>query len=238
MPDLQTISASKRDAIGTGGARAIRRAGRMPANLYGGGKTTQPISVDPVEIAKTYQQGNFLSTVLTLDVDGETTQALPREVQVHPVKDNVLHVDFLRVDETTRINVEIPVHFKNEEESPGLKRGGVLNVVRFEVELSCPAMAIPPYVEGDLGGLDIGDSIKISSIPLPEGVTPTIVHRDFTVATIVAPTIEVEVEEETPEEDELIEGKEDAEALEGEGPAGDVDKDKDTSKRTESGSDS
>jgi large subunit ribosomal protein L25 len=232
----QTISASKRDATGPGGARATRRAGRMPANLYGGGKTPLAISVDPLEVTKTYHQGNFLSTVLTLDVDGEATQALPREIQTHPVKDNVLHVDFLRVDETTRINVDVPVHFINEEMSPGLTRGGVVNVVRHEVELSCPAMAIPAYIEGNLDGLDIGDLIKISAIKLPEGVTPTITDRDFTVATVAAPTIEIEVEEEVPEEGEegeLLDGEEGAETAEGEAPTADKEKDKDKEKEGE-----
>lgn len=231
MAEFEIISASKRGTSGTGGARAARRAGKLPANLYGGGGTPLSISVDPIAVTKTYQRGNFFSTVITLDLEGETTQALPREVQTHPVKDSVLHIDFLRVDQNTRINVDVPVHFTNEEESPGLKRGGVVNVVRHEVELSCPAMSIPAFIEADLEGLDIGDSIKISAIKLPDGVTPTISDRDFTVATVAAPTIEVEVEEETPEvgeDGEPIEAAEGEEAAEGDAASADKDKEGDS----------
>ena len=149
--------------------------------------------------------------------------ALPREVQIDPVRDHVIHVDFMRVDEHTRITVEVPIRFINEVESPGLGRGGVLNVVRHEVALSCPATAIPPTLEADLTGLDIGDAIKISAITLPEGVHPTITDRDFTVATVAAPSVlktaEEEAEEAAAAAELLEEGAEGIEGEEGETPA-------------------
>jgi large subunit ribosomal protein L25 len=187
----------------------------VPAVVYGGKKEPELIALDRTELTKAWNTGNFLTQLIMVDLDGKQTRALPRDVQVHPVTDAPLHVDFLRLDAGARIKLMIPVHFVNDEESPGIKRGGVLNVVRHEVELDCPAENIPESLTADLTGFDIGDSLHISAIALPDGVRPTITDRDFTVATVAAPTIEV-VEVETPEGEDA-EGEEGAEGAEGEG---------------------
>ena len=185
----ETLAAQERKRSGTGGARAVRRDGLLPGIIYGNGQDPQPIKVNPIDMLKAYRRPGFMSSIIELDVDGKTEKALPRDVQTHPVKDHIIHVDFLRVGPKTRVTVNVPVHFTNEEDSTGLSRGGVLNIVRHDVELSCPAMEIPEFIEGDLTGLDIGDSVKISAIKLPDGVKPVITDRDFTIATIAAPTI-------------------------------------------------
>ncbi len=182
-----SLKATARQRVGKGAARAERRAGRIPAVIYGGKEPATPITLDHKEISLKIRGGHFLTTVFEIDVDGTTIQALPRDFQLDPVKDFPVHVDFLRLTKGAKISVEIPVHFVNEEASPGIKRGGVLNVVRHEVEVMAPADAIPEQIVADLTGLDIGDSLHISAIALPEGVTPTITDRDFTVATIAAP---------------------------------------------------
>jgi len=215
MSEAQTITAEKRADTGTGAARADRRAGRIPAVIYGEGKDVVNICLNPVEVTKAYQRGDFLSSLINVDVEGKSLQVIPKEIQTHPVKDYIIHVDFLRIGKNTLVTVNVPVHFSNDEESPGLKRGGVLNIVRHDVELKCPATAIPSELAADLTGLDIGDSIKISSIDLPKGVTPTITDRDFTIATIAAPTLMAEEEESTEETSE------EGEAAEGEDTAGD-----------------
>ncbi len=216
MSELETITADARERTGTGGARAARRAGKLPGILYGGGNDPVPLNLDPLSITKTYRQGNFMSTLVTIKLNGEAVMALPREVQTDPVRDHIIHVDFMRIDERTRITVDVPIRFINGEESPGLSRGGVLNVVRHEVALSCPATAIPPSLEGDLTGLDIGDAIKISAITLPEGVRPIITDRDFTVATVAAPSVLKTPEEEAEEAAAAADLEEGAEAIEGE----------------------
>ena len=216
MSELETITADARERTGTGGARAARRAGKLPGILYGGGNDPVPLNLDPLPITKAYRQGNFMSTLVTVKLNGEAVMALPREVQTDPVRDHIIHVDFMRVDERTRITVDVPIRFINGEDSPGLSRGGVLNVVRHEVALSCPATAIPPSLEADLTGLDIGDAIKISAIELPEGVRPIITDRDFTVATVAAPSVLKTPEEEAEEAATAAELEEDAEAIEGE----------------------
>jgi large subunit ribosomal protein L25 len=170
------------------------------------------ISVDPKDLMRALRAGSFLATVFDVDVDGKTERVLPRDVQFDPLTDRPLHVDFLRVSPTTTVTVDIPVAFRNEEASPGLKRGGLLNIVRHEIEAHCRADAIPHHIEVDLTGLDIGDSVHISMVTLPEGVRPTITDRDFTVATIAAPTV---VQEETAAAAAPAEGEE-GEAPEGE----------------------
>jgi large subunit ribosomal protein L25 len=187
MTATVSLKATARERVGKGAARAERRAGRIPAVIYGGKEPATPITLDHKEIALKIRGGHFLTTVFEIDVDGKTIQALPRDFQLDPVKDFPVHVDFLRLTKGAKISVDIPVHFVNEEESPGIKRGGVLNIVRHEVEVYAPADAIPEQIVVDLTGLDIGDSIHISSIALPQDVTPTITDRDFTIATIAAP---------------------------------------------------
>ena len=178
-----------REAFGKGAARALRRAGRLPAVVYGGKGEGVSFSLEYRSVERRWLSGGFLSTPLELALNGERLRVLPKQVQLHPVRDDLLHVDFLRLDKGAVIAVEVPVRFLNEDESPGLKRGGVLNVVRHAVELNCPADAIPEFIEVDLAGRDIGDSIHISAVRLPQQVTPVITGRDFTIAGIVAPAV-------------------------------------------------
>jgi len=210
MADRAMIVAEPRAARGKGGARAGRRAGRLPGVVYGRGEATVPVSVDAATLSLEYRRGGFFSRLYELTLAGEAMRVLPRDVQLDPVTDVPLHVDFLRLAADSRIDVDVAVHFVNDEECPGLRRGGVLNVVRHSVELNCRADAIPEFVTVDLTGLDIGDSVHISAVPLPEGVHPTIADRDFTVATIAAPTVvaEEEAAEAEGEEAEAAEGEE------------------------------
>jgi large subunit ribosomal protein L25 len=181
------LKAQSRSGVGKGAARALRREGLVPAVIYGDKKPPLPIAISYNEARKRIYAGGFLSHVLTLDVDGEKHSVIPRDYQLDPVKDEPLHVDFLRVGAGATIVVEVHVAFVNDAQSPGLKRGGTLNIVRHTVELACPADSIPESVEVDLSGLDINDSVHISAVKLPAGVKPTIA-RDFTIATIVAPS--------------------------------------------------
>ena len=194
------LEAQPRKDFGKGATRALRRAGRIPAVMYGGKGESDSFSLDYRSVEKRYLTGSFLSTPLDLSIGGELQRVIPKQVQLHPVRDDLLHVDFLRLDKGAVIAVEVPVHFLNEEESPGLKRGGVFNVVRHTVELNCPADSIPEFIEVDLAGSEIGDSIHISAVQLPEKVTPVITGRDFTIAGVVAPAVMPETETATEEE--------------------------------------
>jgi large subunit ribosomal protein L25 len=189
MPDIITLAAEARDRVGKGAARATRRAGRVPAVIYGDKKEPVAISLDPKPLTRIFLRGGFLSHLVDLTLDGATHRTLPRDVQLDPVTDTILHVDFVRVGAGTRTHVNVAVHFENQDKSPGLKRGGVLNIVRHEVELVCAADAIPDRLVVDVTGYDIGDSIHISAVKLPEGIAPAIADRDFTIATIVPPTV-------------------------------------------------
>jgi len=199
MAENTNLTAQARDRAGKGVARALRREGRVPAVVYGDKKSPDLISLGYNEVMRLWNKGNFMSHLIDLDIGGKVQRVIPRDVQLDPVRDFVIHVDFLRLGKGATIAVEVPVHFINEEESPGMKRGGALNVVRHEVELNCPAESIPESIEVDLTGIDVGDSIHISAIQLPGGVTPTITDRDFTIATIIAPKT---AEEEEPVADE------------------------------------
>jgi len=187
MSQSSTLKAEPRTRVGKGSARALRREGKIPAVIYGDKQTPLSITVSANEIYHRIYRGHFTTTIVDIEVDGKTIRALPREYQMDPVKDMPLHVDFLRVSKGAVVTVEVPVQFINEEQSPGLKRGGVLNVVRHQVEVECPADAIPEHIVVDLTGVDLGDSIHISAVTLPKNVTPTIIDRDFTIATIAAP---------------------------------------------------
>jgi large subunit ribosomal protein L25 len=187
---VSEIKASARPRSGTGGARAVRRDGRVPAVIYGDGSEPQNVAVDFADLAKLIGRGKFLSTVFDVNIDGKKSRVIPREVQLDPVKDFPVHVDFQRVGASGKIRVNVPVRFINEALSPGLKRGGVLNIVRHEVEVICPADAIPSVFEFNLEGLEIGRSIHISAVKMPEGVRPTITNRDFTVATVAGHRVE------------------------------------------------
>jgi large subunit ribosomal protein L25 len=188
MAAAYELKAQARAGVGKGAARALRRQGLVPAVIYGDKKDPLPIAIAFKDAHKRIYAGGFLSHVITLDVDGTKHQVIPRDYQLDPVKDFPLHVDFLRVGAGTSLHVEVAVHFINEEASPGLKRGGVLNVVRHTIELSCPADAIPEAITIDLTGKEIGDSIHISHVVLPAGASPVIHERDFTIATLVAPS--------------------------------------------------
>lgn len=222
MAEVAAISAEVRARAGKGVARAHRRMGRVPAVIYGNKMDPMMISLDGKEISRHLADSRFYATVMELEVDGDKHQVLPRDVQFDPVTDRPLHVDFLRFSENTKINVEVGVTFINDELSPGLKRGGVLNIVRREIELLCAPLNIPQELIFDLDGLEIGDSVHISAIELPEGVTPVVSDRDFTVATIAAPTVLTAAEEagETAEGEEGEEGEEGAAAAEGAEEAG------------------
>ena len=194
MADVAAIQAERRVGAGKGVARALRRGGRVPGVIYGGAEDTLAISLEASLITREHERGGFFSRPYSLDVDGNNLRVLAREVQLHPVTSAVLHVDFLRLTGDSEVNVDVPVEFLNEELSPGVKRGGVLNIVRRTVELVCRADSIPEVIEADIGELEIGDSVKISAIDLPEGVRPSIADRDFTIATVAAPTVMVEEE--------------------------------------------
>jgi large subunit ribosomal protein L25 len=179
------LKAWARQRSGKGGARATRRDGRIPGILYGDQKEPESIAVEYRAITQQLLTGHFQSTVFTLNVDGSKTRVIPRAVQLDPIRDFPIHVDFLRLAKDALVTVEVPVHFLNEAASPGLKRGGVLNVVRHEIQVRCPSDAIPDHFDVDLTGLEIGDAVHISALKLPENVRPTVTERDFTVATIV-----------------------------------------------------
>ena len=206
MAETYSIAATKRDRVGKGAARALRRESKTPAVIYGDKKPPLPIAVDTKDMFMKLHAGGFLTTVVNIEVEGEKIAALPRDYQLDPVKDTLVHVDFLRVSKGAKIAVEVPVHFLNEETSPGIKRGGVLNIVRHSVELECPYDAIPDAITIDLAGLDIGDSVHISAVTLPKGVSTTITDRDFTIATIAASAGMKETSEE--DETEATEGGE------------------------------
>jgi large subunit ribosomal protein L25 len=187
MSDVLTLAAEARPAVGKGASRAVRREGRVPAVIYGNKESALSIHVEEKLLSKLLSSGHFMNSVVEIHVDGQTHRTLPRDVQFHPVNDRPIHVDFLRVSTDSLITVNVPVRFENEAASPGLKRGGVLNIVRHEVELKCPADAIPDDVVVDVTGFDVGSSIHISVVKLPQGVK-TVIDRDFTIATIVAPS--------------------------------------------------
>jgi large subunit ribosomal protein L25 len=217
MAEAIELKAWARQRTGTGGARQVRREGRVPGIIYGDKKDPENIALESKAITLQLQTGHFQSTIFMLDVDGAKTRVIPRGVQLDPVRDFPIHVDFMRLGKDALVVVKVPVHFLNEAESPGLKRGGVLNVVRHDIPVRCPADTIPGFFEVDLTGKEIGDSIHISSIALPEGVTPTITDRDFTVATIVGRTAEEEVVPTEAEGEEAAAEGEEGTTAEGEG---------------------
>ena len=188
MSEQLTLPAEARERAGKGASRALRRDGRVPAVIYGDKKEPIAVHVEEKLLAKMLSTGHFMNTVVMVDAGGEPHRTLPKDVQFHPVSSRPIHVDFLRIGEHSQLTVAIPVRFDDEEESPGIKRGGVLNVVRHELELVCDASSIPDEVHVSLAGLDIGDSIHISAVKLPEGTRSAIDDRDFTVATLVAPS--------------------------------------------------
>jgi large subunit ribosomal protein L25 len=221
MSEQLTLPAEARERAGKGASRALRRDGRVPAVIYGDKKEPLSVHVEEKLLARMLSTGHFMNTVVMVDAGGKTHRTLPKDVQFHPVSSRPIHVDFLRIGEHSKLTVAIPVRFDDEEESPGIKRGGVLNIVQHELELIVDASSIPDEIHISLAGLDIGDSIHISQVKLPEGTKAAIDDRDFTVATIVAPSA-VKAEEAdaaAAAAEEVPEGEEEAGEGEGEGAA-------------------
>ena len=214
-----TIKATKRTSSTTGQINKLRSEGFVPAVLYGGKKNNLKISLKKIQLQNLINTETFMSKVFDLDIDGTPEKALPRDIAYDPVSDEPIHIDFIRIEKGSKLILEIPVKFINTEKSPGLKKGGVLNIVRRKVELKCPTENIPDEIIVDLNNIEINTSLKISSVKLPEGVVPTITDRDFVIGTVVAPTVLVEPEkvEEAPAEGEAL--AEGAEGAEGTTPA-------------------
>jgi len=188
MSDALTLPAELRERAGKGASRQLRREGRVPAVIYGGKEEPIAIHLEAKELARQMGTGHFMNSIVMIDVGGKAVRTLPKDVALHPVTDRPLHADFLRLSKDAKIQVAVPVVFVNEDDSPGLKKGGVLNVVRHELELVCESDKIPDEIPLDVTGLDIGDSIHISAVTLPAGSVSAITDRDFTIATIVAPS--------------------------------------------------
>jgi large subunit ribosomal protein L25 len=178
------LKATARPRAGKGAARQARREGKVPGVIYGDGQPPETIALDYNDLWKQVIKGHFTSTVFEVDIEGKKNRVIPRDLQVDPIKDQPIHVDFLRIGKDGRIRVEVPVRFVNDTLSPGLKRGGVLNIVRHDIEVICPYDKIPVFFEVDLTGLEIGRAIHISAVKMPDGIEPTIKDRDFTIATI------------------------------------------------------
>ena len=215
MSEQLMLPAEARDRAGKGASRALRREGRVPAVVYGERQEPLSIHVEEKLLSRMLSTGHFMNTVVMIDVSGDSTRTLPKAIDFHPVSSRPIHVDFLRISEHTKVHVAVPLRFDNEDASPGLKRGGVLNAVIHELEIVCDAASIPSEIHISLEGLDIGDSVHISQVKLPDGVTPANTDEDFTVATIVAPSAMKAEEEETAAAGEVptVEGEE----AEGEG---------------------
>jgi len=212
---MNSLEASIRNTKSKGEVNSLRQKGEVPAIIYGGTEKNQKISLSKKQIKYLIEQENFLSNIINLSIDSQSIKVLPREVSYDTLTDDPIHIDFLRIVKGAKIIIEIPVKFINNEKSPGLKRGGVLNIVRRKIELKCATENVPNELVVDLDGLEIGTSIKISSITLPENVTPTIQGRDFVVATVAAPTVFKEPEKPAEEGAEGAEGGEGTEGVEG-----------------------
>jgi large subunit ribosomal protein L25 len=218
MSDALTLPAEARERAGKGASRELRRQGRVPAVIYGGKEEPTPIHLEAKELVRQLGSGHFMNSIVMIDVGGKQVRTLPKDVALHPVTDRAVHVDFLRLAKDAKIQVAVPVVFVNEEASPGLKKGGVLNVVRHELELVCESDKIPGEIALDVTGLEVGDSIHISNVTLPEGAESAITDRDFTIATVVAPSAMKRdvAEEEEAEGEETEVTEQEAETAEGE----------------------
>jgi large subunit ribosomal protein L25 len=203
MSDALTLPAEARERAGKGASRALRRDGRVPAVIYGGKEEATTIHIEEKELVRQLGTGHFMNSIVMVDVAGNSVRTLPKDVAFHPVSDRPIHVDFLRLAKDAKIEVSIPVIFINEDESPGLKKGGVLNVVRHDLELVCESDKIPDQIEIDVTGREVGDSIHISEITLPAGSESAITDRDFTIATLVAPSALKKSESEEEEGEEV-----------------------------------
>tara|TARA_B100000768_G_scaffold65722_1_gene63144 strand:+ start:326 stop:1039 length:714 start_codon:yes stop_codon:yes gene_type:complete len=203
---MNSLEANTRTSKSKGDIRSLRLDGNVPGIIYGGSEKNEKVSISKKTLKSLLDKENFLSNIISLNLNGKPQNVLPREITYNVISDEPIHIDFLRVVPGVKIRIEVPVQFINHETSPGLKRGGVLNIVRRRIELKCPSEKIPEVIKIDLDGIDIGESFKISSIKLEEGVTPTIIGRDFVIATLAAPTVMKEPEK--PAEAEVAEGEE------------------------------
>ncbi|MDC0328936.1 50S ribosomal protein L25/general stress protein Ctc [Candidatus Pelagibacter sp.] len=203
---MNSLEANTRNTKSKGDVRSLRLNGNVPAIIYGGAEQNEKVSVSKKILKSLLDKEGFLSSIITLNIDGKNQNVLPREIMYNVISDEPTHIDFLRVVPGVKIRIEVPVQFINHETSPGLKRGGVLNIVRRKIELKCPSEKIPEAIVIDLDGIEIGESFKISSVKLEEGVSPTIQGRDFVIATLAAPTVMKEPEK--PAEAEVVEGEE------------------------------
>ncbi len=217
MSDALNLPAETRERAGKGASRALRREGRVPAVIYGGKEEATPIHVEEKELVRQLMTGHFMNSIVMVEISGDKVRTIPKDVAFHPVTDRPIHADFLRLAKGSKIEVAIPVSFINEEGSPGLKKGGVLNVVRHDLDLVCEVDKIPSEIEIDVTGKEVGDSIHISEVVLPDGSESAITDRDYTIATLVAPSALKKSEDEAEAaEGEEAEGEE-SEATEGEG---------------------
>ncbi|MEP2736470.1 MAG: 50S ribosomal protein L25/general stress protein Ctc [Erythrobacter sp.] len=222
MSDALTLPAEARERAGKGASRALRRDGRIPAVIYGGKEEALTIHVEEKELARQLGTGHFMNSIVMIDVAGNSVRTLPKDVSFHPVSDRPTHVDFLRLAKDAKIEVNIPVVFVNEDDSPGLKKGGVLNVVRHDLELVCESDKIPDQIEIDVTGREVGDSIHISEVTLPAGSESAITDRDFTIATLVAPSALKKSESEDEEGEEVAADAVEATAQSGDAEGGDA----------------
>jgi len=218
---MNSLDANIRDTKSKGDVRSLRLAGNIPGIIYGGKEQNQKVTVLKKTLKSLIEKENFLSNIISLNLDGKPQNVLPREITYNVISDEPTHIDFLRVISGAKIRIEVPVQFINHETSPGLKRGGVLNIVRRKIELKCPSEKIPEAIVINLDGIDIGESFKISSVKLEEDVTPTILGRDFVIATLAAPTVMKE-----PEKPAEVEAADDAAAADGKDVAPTADGDK------------
>ena len=223
---MNSLDANTRNTKSKGDVRSLRLLGNIPGIIYGGEEQNQKVTVLKKTLKSFIEKENFLSSIITLNLDGKPQNVLPKEITYNVISDEPTHIDFLRVVPGVKIKIEVPVQFINHEKSPGLKRGGVLNIVRRKIELKCPSEKIPETITIDLDGIDIGESFKISAIKLEEGVAPTIIGRDFVIATLAAPTVMKEPEKpaEAAADEEVTEGKDTA-------PTADGDKKEDEEKK-------
>jgi len=220
---MNSLEANTRNTKSKGDIRSLRLAGNIPGIVYGGTEKNQKVTISKKTLKSLVEKENFLSSIISLDLDGKSQNVLPREIKYNVISDEPIHIDFLRIVPGVKIRIEVPVQFINHETSPGLKRGGVLNIVRRKIELKCPSEKIPSAIIIDLDGIDIGESFKISSVKLEEGVTPTILGRDFVIATLAAPTVMKEPEKpaEVADEDATTDDKTDTAVADGDKKDGD-----------------
>jgi len=235
MSDINLLKGEVRESIGKASAKTARKSGMIPCIVYGDKQDPVSISINYISALKLYNTGRMLTTLLDLELsNGDKMKVIPKEIQIDPVKDNIIHIDMLRLAADARVSVEIQVNFIGEDDSPGIKTGGVLTVTRYSVELDCPAIKIPESIDVDISNLDMGESVKLSDVTLPEDVNPVITDRDITIASVTAPVEEVE-EEIIQEEGE--EGEEGTEGTEGEGEGADGESDSTEERKDDNSSD-